>query len=70
MVEQLLAIENLPERVKALIEEKSEGNPFFVEEVIRSLIDTEVVYHDGDVWRAKASIESFTVPETGPVFRV
>lgn len=64
MVEQLLRIENLPERVKTLILEKSEGNPFFVEEVIRSLIDTEVVYHDGEGWRAKAEIETFIVPDT------
>src|SRR5205823_5415712 len=36
----LLHIEDLPESVRSLILEKAEGNPFFVEEVIRSLIDS------------------------------
>src|SRR5579859_1237802 len=35
----LLHIEDLPEHVRQLILEKSEGNPFYVEEVIRSLLD-------------------------------
>ena len=39
LVESLLTIENLPAAVKELILEKSRGNPFFVEEVVRSLID-------------------------------
>jgi len=64
MVEELLRIDNLPERVKALILTKSEGNPFFVEEVIRSLIDSGIVYREGEVWAAKAEIESLAVPDT------
>jgi len=38
LVESLLTIENLPPTVKERILEKSRGNPFFVEEVVRSLI--------------------------------
>jgi len=64
MVEELLTIENLPEGGKNLILTKSEGNPFFVEEVIRSLIDSGAVYREGNVWVAKAEIESFAVPDT------
>ncbi|MBI1926342.1 AAA family ATPase [Candidatus Poribacteria bacterium] len=64
MVEELLTIENLPENVKNLILTKSEGNPFFVEEVIRLLIDSGAVYREGNVWVAKAEIESLAVPDT------
>ncbi len=64
LVEELLRIENLTERVKELILEKAEGNPFFVEEVIRSLVDSGVVYREGDKWKARAEIESLTVPDT------
>ena len=64
LVEALLTIEDLPESVKEMILEKAHGNPFFVEEVVRSLIDSEAVYHDGDVWTAAEGIESVTVPET------
>mgnify|MGYP003381626118 CR=1 FL=1 len=35
--DSLLHVEDLPEKVRRLILEKAEGNPFFVEEVIRSL---------------------------------
>jgi adenylate cyclase len=64
LVESLLAIENLPESVKDLILAKAHGNPFFVEEVIRSLIASGMVYREGDVWRAKEGIESVAVPES------
>ena len=64
MVEELLPIENLSENVKNLILTKSEGNPFFVEEVVRSLIDNEIVYREGEIWKAKAEIESFVIPDT------
>jgi predicted ATPase len=33
-----------------------------VEEVIRSLIDQEIIYHDGERWRVKGSIETAAVP--------
>ncbi|MBM3240654.1 zinc-ribbon domain-containing protein [Candidatus Poribacteria bacterium] len=64
MVEELLWIENLPEQVKELILQKSEGNPFFVEEVIRSLIDSEIVVKEGEIWKAKTEISSLMVPDT------
>ena len=52
LVANLLEVEDLPEKVRALILEKSEGNPFFVEEVIRSLLDAELVVRQDDHWRA------------------
>src|SRR5207249_10310303 len=64
LVEALLTIENLPASVKELILEKSRGNPFFVEEVVRSLIASGMVYQEGEVWRARAEIESIAVPDT------
>jgi len=64
LVESLLTIDNLPETVKEMILQKSEGNPFFVEEVIRSLIESGVVYRDSDRWIAKEEVENITVPDT------
>jgi len=64
LVESLLTIENLPDTVKEMILQKSEGNPFFVEEVIRSLIESGVVYKDEEHWIAKDEIENLTVPDT------
>ena len=61
---KLLYIEDLPESVSNLILEKAEGNPFFVEEVIRTLIDSEyIVQHNGH-WRARREIVDLTIPDT------
>ena len=64
LVAGLLHVEGLPESMRALILRKSEGNPFFVEEVIRSLLDAGVVVPDGENWRATHEIEDIAVPDT------
>ena len=64
LVESLLVIENLPPSTKDLILSRAQGNPFFVEEVIRSLIDAGLVYRQGQTWHASDEIETVTVPET------
>ena len=60
----LLYIEDLPESVRNLILDKAEGNPFFVEEVIRSLIDSEYIVQDNSHWRATREIVNVTIPDT------
>ena len=64
LVGNLLHIEDLPERVRKLILAKSEGNPFFVEEVIRSLLDARLVVRNNSHWRATREIESIALPDT------
>jgi len=64
LVKSLLRIDNLPEVVKESIQQKAEGNPFFVEELIRSLIDRGIVYRDGSRWVADAEVEVTAVPDT------
>ena len=64
LVGNLLRVEGLPESVRALIIDKADGNPFFVEEVVRSLIDSGAVERDGDTWRATRRIDDVKVPET------
>ena len=64
LVASLLEIEDLPESVRSLILTKAEGNPFYVEEVIRSLLDSELVVREGGHWHATQAIESIAVPDT------
>ncbi|HIE28303.1 TPA: tetratricopeptide repeat protein, partial [Candidatus Poribacteria bacterium] len=64
LVESLLEIENIPKPTKDMILTKSEGNPFFIEEVIRSLIDRDLVYREEDRWKARREIEDIDVPDT------
>ena len=42
MVEQVLSVSELPKQLQSAILSKAEGDPFFVEEVIRALIDRGV----------------------------
>ena len=60
----LLRIEDLPEAIRSQILARSEGNPFYLEEVLRSLIDQGQVVRDGEHWRATRTIIDATIPET------
>ena len=58
----LLYIEDLPESVRRLILNKAEGNPFFVEEVIRTLIDSGYIVRENSHWRATRRSETSPSP--------
>ncbi len=60
----LLHIEDLPDKVRRLILERAEGNPFFVEELIRSLLDAGLIIHENNHWRAVREIENISLPNT------
>ncbi|HKP51126.1 MAG TPA: adenylate/guanylate cyclase domain-containing protein [Chloroflexia bacterium] len=60
----LLYVEQLPESVRNLILARAEGNPFFVEEVIRSLIASDHIVLEAGHWRATESITSVAIPDT------
>lgn len=63
MVANLLEVEALPEKTRALILRKSEGNPFFVEEVIRMLIDRNAIIQKNGDWVAGENIEQIEIPD-------
>jgi class 3 adenylate cyclase/tetratricopeptide (TPR) repeat protein len=64
LVRDLLHIEDLPESVCDLILDRAEGNPFFVEELLRSLMDEKLIVVDGHQARMAADIRSLEIPET------
>lgn len=66
MLENLLGNFELPDRSRQLILTKAEGNPFFLEEVIRSLIDSGAVTRsdDGQNWVATAGLDDIKIPDT------
>ncbi len=45
MAQAMLATEHLPEALQTLIIQKAEGNPFFVEEVVKSLRETGLIFN-------------------------
>jgi class 3 adenylate cyclase len=60
----LLAVEDLPDPVHRRILERAEGNPFFIEEIVRHLIDDGRIVHLGTRWRAATDIEDVVIPDT------
>ncbi len=64
LVSNLLRIESLRPESRDLILAKAEGNPFFVEEVIRMLIDRGAIVHEGDRWIATERIAGIEIPDT------
>jgi predicted ATPase len=63
LVANLLNIEELPERVRDLILKKAEGNPFFMEEVIRMLIERGAILYQNGVWIAQQEISDRDIPD-------
>ena len=60
----LLAVEDLPRAVHARILERAEGNPFFLEEIIRHLIDEGSIVRADDRWHAASGIGEVEIPDT------
>jgi predicted ATPase len=56
----------LPDQTRALIINKAEGNPFYLEEVIRSLIEQGAIVRseDNQRWMATASLSHIELPDT------
>jgi class 3 adenylate cyclase/energy-coupling factor transporter ATP-binding protein EcfA2 len=64
LIQQLLRIENFPERMRELVLNRAEGNPFFVEELLRSLIDAGVIVLEEGRATAKREIDAMEIPDT------
>ncbi|MEZ0240620.1 MAG: AAA family ATPase, partial [Chloroflexota bacterium] len=64
LVANLLVIESLPTQVRDVILARAEGNPFFVEEVVRMLIERGLIERQGDRWVATTGIDSVDIPDT------
>lgn len=64
LIEQLLGGFSLPESLAADIVGKSDGNPFFLEEVLRSLIEGGTLASEGESWRVTSVAAASAVPDT------
>jgi ABC-type oligopeptide transport system substrate-binding subunit/class 3 adenylate cyclase len=64
LVHHLLGIQQLPKQIKGLILARSEGNPFYLEEVIHHLVGQNLIIQDDQGWHATPSIEEVGIPDT------
>jgi predicted ATPase len=63
LMEGLLGGDRLPEHLAVEILDKSEGNPFFLEEVLRSLIESGGLALDNGKWTLTAPVGILRVPD-------
>ncbi len=67
LVQGLLSLADLPSPLRKRILEKTEGNPFFVEELVRSLIDQGIlVQKDGEEearWQVVGAVDAIEIPD-------
>lgn len=66
LVEEVLQkVERVPRRLRRLIVYKAEGNPFFVEELVRMLIEEGVILKEETAWRiATERLSDLHIPPT------
>jgi len=67
LVDELLRIDNLPASTRDLILERAQGNPLFLEELLRTLIDAGYVIVESDRAVATdkiAELDAIDIPET------
>ena len=61
MVESLLKSTSIPADLQRFVRDKVEGNPFYIEEVINSLIETETLVKDNGGWRVTRPISEVDI---------
>ena len=64
MMESLLNTEKVPPELRHFIQEKVEGNPFYLEEMINALIDSGTLSRDHGTWKLTRSIVESEIPST------
>jgi class 3 adenylate cyclase/tetratricopeptide (TPR) repeat protein len=64
MVESLLKTDKIPSELKQFVQDKVEGNPFYVEEMINSLIESETLLRDSEVWKLTRPITESEISPT------
>ena len=64
MVESLLNTKAIPRQLQMFVRNKAEGNPFYLEEVINSLIETDTLVKDKDAWELTRALTEKDIPST------
>jgi predicted ATPase/class 3 adenylate cyclase len=64
MVESLLKTQTIPPDLQAFIYDKVEGNPFYIEEMINSLIESKTLVADNGGWKTIRPISESDISST------
>jgi tetratricopeptide (TPR) repeat protein/KaiC/GvpD/RAD55 family RecA-like ATPase len=63
MIKSILEQEDVPEEFCKLVYEKTQGNPFFAEEVVKSLKEEDIIFREDSTWKFK-NVSKIEFPET------
>jgi predicted ATPase len=66
LVAALLNIDDFPDELRTLIMRKTDGNPYFIEEVVRTLIEQGAVKDAGNglAWNSGVQLSELAIPDT------
>jgi len=64
MLESLLKTDDIPSDLRRFVQDKSEGNPFYLEELVNSLIDSGSMIRDNGRWRLIKDINEVPISTT------
>ncbi|MGH7889443.1 MAG: ATP-binding protein, partial [Thermodesulfobacteriota bacterium] len=64
MAESILETSGLPDELRDLINKKAEGNPFFIEELLKSLLECGVIVKSGTGYAIDKNASQIEVPGT------
>jgi class 3 adenylate cyclase len=62
LVASLLEVDDPPSGVIDFVVERTDGNPFYLEELINSLLETHTLTRIDGVWRVEGSLDDASVP--------
>ena len=64
MVESLLNSKHIPFELKKFLRKEAGGNPFYLEEVINSLVESQTLMDENGRWFLNRKINTFDIPTT------
>jgi class 3 adenylate cyclase/tetratricopeptide (TPR) repeat protein len=64
MLGSLLKTDTIPSDLKHWVNSKAEGNPFYLEELVNSLIETETLIRDNGSWKLTRSLTESDIPSS------
>ena len=64
MLESLLKTETIPSDLKRFVRDKAEGNPFYLEELVNSLIESQALIRDNGSWKITKPITESDISST------
>lgn len=64
MLASLLKTETIPPDLKRWVQSKAEGNPFYLEELVNSLIESDTLARDNGSWKLTCSLAELDIPSS------